>query len=59
MDTKARRALYQRHTKRSLCRKKSIANPNKCKKLKNCKVARGSKRQFCRKKRSTRYSKRV
>lgn len=33
---------------KSLCVKKRV-NPNKCKKLRGCKVARGTKRTFCRK----------
>jgi hypothetical protein len=34
---------------KSLCKGKRITNPNKCKKVKGCKVANGSKRQYCRK----------
>lgn len=34
---------------KSLCRGKRVSNPNKCKKLKGCKVAKGSKRTYCRK----------
>lgn len=33
---------------KSLCEGKRV-NPNKCKKLRGCKVARGTKRTFCRK----------
>lgn len=33
---------------KSLCVKKRV-KPNKCKKLRGCKVARGTKRTFCRK----------
>ena len=33
---------------KSLCKGKRV-NPNKCKKLRGCKVARGTKRRFCRK----------
>jgi|DEB0MinimDraft_10_1074344.scaffolds.fasta_scaffold16669_2 hypothetical protein len=33
---------------KSLCKGKRV-NPNKCKKLRGCKVARGTKRTFCRK----------
>ena len=33
----------------SLCKGKSVANPNKCKKVKGCKVASGKSRTFCRK----------
>lgn len=35
---------------RSLCRGKRVKTPNKCKKIKSCKVASGTKRTFCRKK---------
>lgn len=33
----------------NLCRRKSVKNPNKCKKVKGCKVAKGPKRTYCRK----------
>lgn len=33
---------------KSLCKGKRVT-PNKCKKLRGCKVARGTKRSFCRK----------
>ena len=33
---------------KSLCKGKRV-KPNKCKKLRGCKVARGTKRTFCRK----------
>jgi hypothetical protein len=56
--TPSRRALYKRNTKRSLCRGKSVSKPNRCKKIKSCKVASGTKRSYCRKKRATRYAKR-
>lgn len=36
--------------KNSLCKGKSVKNPNKCKKIASCKVAKGTKRTFCRKK---------
>ena len=35
---------------KSLCRGKSVRRPNKCKKVRGCKVATGTKRAFCRKK---------
>ena len=35
--------------KKSLCKGKSVKNPNKCKKVRGCKVASGKKRSFCRK----------
>lgn len=59
MTTTQQRRIYRRATKRSLCRGKRIVNPNRCKKLKTCKVIRGTKRAFCRKKKSTRYNKRT
>jgi hypothetical protein len=37
---------------RSLCRGKSVKKPNKCKKVRGCKVASGKKRTFCRKSRN-------
>lgn len=37
---------YKTNSKRSLCKSKS---DKKCKKLKGCKVAKGTKRRFCRK----------
>jgi hypothetical protein len=58
-SNKTRRQLYRIQGKKSLCRGKSIEKPNKCKKIKYCKVARGTKRSYCRKKRAIRYSKRV
>ena len=33
----------------SLCKGKSVKNPNRCKKVQGCKVAKGAKRSFCRK----------
>jgi len=33
----------------NLCLRKSVNNPNKCKKVKGCKVAKGTKRTYCRK----------
>jgi len=38
-----------RKYKKNLCHKKSVKKPNKCKKVKGCKVATGPKRTFCRK----------
>jgi len=37
---------------KSLCKGKSVKRPNKCKKVRGCKVASGPKRTFCRKIRS-------
>jgi len=34
---------------KSLCKGKSVKNSNKCKKVRGCKVANGTKRSFCRK----------
>jgi hypothetical protein len=34
---------------KNLCLGKKTATPNKCKKVKGCKVAKGTKRTFCRK----------
>jgi hypothetical protein len=34
---------------KSLCKGARVEKPNKCKKLKGCKVAKGTKRVFCRK----------
>ena len=34
---------------KSLCKRKSVKKPNKCKKVRGCKVATGKKRSFCRK----------
>ena len=34
----------------SLCKGKRTSQPNRCKKLPGCKVAKGTKRTFCRKK---------
>ena len=34
----------------SLCKGKRTSQPNRCKKIQGCKVARGTKRTFCRKK---------
>ncbi len=37
---------------KSLCRRKSVRKPNKCSRVKGCKVAAGTKRTFCRKKKN-------
>jgi hypothetical protein len=34
---------------KNLCLRKSVKNPNRCSKVKGCKVAKGPKRSFCRK----------
>lgn len=34
---------------KNLCLGKSVKEPNKCKKVRGCKVASGKKRSFCRK----------
>lgn len=56
---KTKRALYRKVGKQSLCRGKRIQQPNRCNKVKGCKIAKGKKRTYCRKKRATHYSKRV
>ena len=58
MVSQTKRVLYRKNGKKSFCRGKRTANPNKCKKIAHCKVASGTKRQYCRKKKATRYSKR-
>lgn len=42
--------------KKSICKGKSVKNPNKCKKIASCKVAKGTKRTFCRKKHNRKKS---
>lgn len=56
---KTRKSFYKYNRKRSLCRGKKTKSPNKCTKIKHCKVASGNKRTFCRKQKSLRYSKRM
>ena len=34
---------------KNLCLRKSVKNPNRCSKVRGCKVAKGSKRTYCRK----------
>ena len=38
---------------KNLCLGKKTTTPNKCKKVKGCKVAKGTKRTFCRKIKNT------
>ena len=38
----------------NLCKGKKVANPNKCKNVRGCKVAAGPKRTYCRKAKSHR-----
>jgi len=38
---------------KSLCKGLRTSTPNKCKNVKACKVAKGTKRTFCRKKKNT------
>lgn len=59
MASPTRRALYRTNGWLSLCRGKRIKNPNRCKKVKGCKVASGKKRTYCRKKKTTRYTRRA
>lgn len=40
---------------KSLCRGKSVKNPNRCKKVTGCKVASGKTRSFCRKRHNLRH----
>lgn len=40
---------YYIMSKTNLCLGKKTETPNKCKKVKGCKVAKGTKRSFCRK----------
>lgn len=54
---RTRRKQYKDMRKKSMCRGKRVV-PNKCKRITHCKVARGRKRTYCRKKKATRYSKR-
>ena len=35
---------------KNLCKGKSVKSPNRCKKVQGCKVAKGPKRTYCRKK---------
>lgn len=58
MVSTTQRKMYRTHGKKSLCRGKSVRSPNRCKKIKQCKVATGRKRTYCRKKKATRYTKR-
>ena len=44
---------------KSLCKRKSVKKPNKCKKVKGCKVATGKKRSFCRKKHNKTHKKKM
>lgn len=41
-------------TNTSLCKGKQVQKPNKCVKVSGCKVAKGTKRTFCRKKHNLR-----
>lgn len=42
---------------KSLCQGKSVSKPNRCKKIRGCKVAKGTKRTFCRKKHNKSHKK--
>jgi len=44
----ASRKIYRSRIKRSVCRK-GKKNSEKCKRLRGCKTASGTKRRFCRK----------
>lgn len=39
----------KRTRRKSPCQGKSVEKPNRCKKIRGCKVAKGKKRTFCRK----------
>ena len=39
---------------KSLCKGKSVKAPNRCKKIRGCKVASGPKRTYCRKSKNKR-----
>ena len=57
--SKSQRAVYRKVGKNSLCRGKQIKSPNRCSgKSRSCKISKGSKRTYCRKKKAKRYSKR-
>ena len=55
MASKTKRALYRKLF--SFCKGKRV-NPNKCENIRYCKVAKGKRRTYCRKKKATRYTKR-
>jgi hypothetical protein len=57
MASTTKRNLYRAKGKKSLCRGKSVKKPNRCKKVKGCKVASGKKRTYCRKSTARRYKK--
>ena len=44
-----RKTMRKTMKNKSLCKGARVEKPNKCKKLKGCKVAKGTKRVFCRK----------
>jgi hypothetical protein len=46
--TSSSRKVYRSRVKRSVCRK-GKKNSEKCKRLRGCKTASGTKRRFCRK----------
>lgn len=49
--------IYRYYIMKSLCQGKSVSKPNRCKKLRGCKVAKGTKRTFCRKKHNKSHKK--
>ena len=51
--TSSSRKIYRSRVKRSVCRK-GKKNSEKCKRLRGCKTASGTKRKFCRKAHNTR-----
>ena len=52
----SRKKLYRARIKKSLCKGKQ---GKKCTKVKGCKIAKGSKRSFCRKKKNKSTRKRL
>jgi hypothetical protein len=48
----SKRKIYRERIRKSLCRGKTA---KKCKKVKGCKTASGTKRRFCRKRHSVRH----
>lgn len=59
LNRSSRRRMYREVGRKSMCRGKRV-KPNKCKKIKHCKVTNGTIRKpYCRKKRATRYTKRT
>lgn len=58
LPSKSRRQTYRKVGKKSMCQGVRV-KPNKCKKIRHCTVAKGTKRTYCRKKNAVRYTKRA